>query len=78
MKTGGGGGPFSVVAYRGKGTRASVVGLAPNTMYRFRLRTMTRRASSPLSTVFSMCTAPEPPVQPVVVSITDTSALLKW
>ncbi|KAJ0404617.1 hypothetical protein ATCC90586_001186 [Pythium insidiosum] len=69
---------MSVVCYRGKDTATTVSGLAPNTEYRFRLRTVSSHASSQLSDALVVCTPPEAPTCPGVISVLATGASICW
>lgn len=69
---------MSIVSYRGKDTSAVVAGLEANTLYRFRLRVVAAHASSQLSDALELWTVPAAPSRPGRVSISCTSALLRW
>lgn len=69
---------MSIVSYRGKDTSAVVGGLEPNTLYRFRLRVIGAHASSQLSDALELWTVPHAPSRPGRVSVSCTSALLRW
>jgi Ca2+-binding EF-hand superfamily protein len=69
---------MAVVSYRGKDTSAVVAGLEPNTLYRFRLRVVSAHASSQLSDALELWTVPAAPTCPGRISVSCTSALLRW
>ncbi|GLE00684.1 hypothetical protein PINS_up009472 [Pythium insidiosum] len=69
---------MSVVCYRGKDTAATVSGLSPNSEYRFRLRTVSSHSSSQLSDALVVCTPPEAPTCPGIISVLATGVSICW
>lgn len=70
--------PLKVTSYRGKATECEIKGLAPNTLYRVRLRLTTARAQSALSSALEVMTTPRRPDAPVVVRTETHAIVLKW
>ena len=75
MKKAGG---FVTTVYRGSSRRCDMADLLPNTMYRFVIRHLSHRSSSPLSRSLMVMTPPEPPTEPIVIAVTDRRVTLKW
>lgn len=69
---------MSVVSYRGKDTWTVVNGLEANTQYAFRLRIVSSHASSQLSDVLEVWTAPHAPSCAGVICVMATTAQLCW
>lgn len=69
---------MSVVSYRGKDTWTIVNGLEANTQYAFRLRIVSSHASSQLSDVLEVWSAPHAPSCAGVICAMATTAQLCW
>lgn len=69
---------MSVVSYRGKDTWTVVNGLEANTQYSFRLRTVSSHASSQLSDMLEVWTAPQAPSCAGVICAMATTVQLCW
>ncbi|TMW64410.1 hypothetical protein Poli38472_013032 [Pythium oligandrum] len=67
-----------IVCYRGKDTSVSVSGLAPNTVYTFRLRVVSSHASSPLSDALDVCTPPQAPSCAGMIVVLASRAQICW
>ncbi|KAF0689453.1 Aste57867_19105 [Aphanomyces stellatus] len=68
----------STVCYRGSGTKTSVAGLTPNTLYHFRLRHVSSHGTSSLSPACSLMTLPRIPSPVGVIEAMATKLRLKW
>lgn len=69
---------MSVVSYRGKDTWTVVNGLEANAQYNFRLRIVSSHASSQLSEVLEVWTAPNAPSCAGIIAACSSSAQVCW
>ncbi|KAG9414704.1 hypothetical protein AC1031_008109 [Aphanomyces cochlioides] len=69
---------MAIVCYRGDGTKTTVAGLEPNTLYHFRLRHVSSHATSGLSSACPIMTLPCSPSPVGVIEALATKLRLKW
>ncbi|CAN0529893.1 unnamed protein product, partial [Ectocarpus sp. 12 AP-2014] len=68
----------TIASFKGRANGCEVAGLAPNTLYHFRVRAVNARTRSSLSAPLEVMTAPRRPEPPVIIRCEQRSIVAKW